>query len=131
MLTWMGIAPIHSERFVMINPVSKLIIEILGSSDGTVFAPRELATAISYRGTRTRPRVVITETIRRHLDRWTQNGVTPLLLLGDYDNWDFYLERVESQRYRVVHSRDVPIGKCTNTMLLGELRRRLTTATQV
>ena len=113
------------------KPVSKLIIEILGSSVGTVFTPRELATAVSYRGTCTRARSVKTETVRRHLDRWTQNGVTRLLLLGDYDNWDFYLERVDSQRYRVVHLRDVPIGKCTNTMLLGELRRRLTAATQV
>ena len=102
------------------KPVSELALEILKRSVGVTFTPHEIARILRRsEGARHAKE----ETVRRHLDRLTQDGLVPLI-------WgaSVYLERVSSQRYRAVHSRDVPIGKCTDAMLLNEMGLRMNAA---
>ena len=104
------------------KPVSELAIEILKRNVGSTFTPLEIAVMIRYRY-KDGKRPTQTETVRRYLDRMTQDGIA---LLGGSDS--VYLERVSPQRYRALKARDLPIGKCTDTMLLNELGLRMNAA---
>lgn len=102
------------------KPVSELAIEILKRNVGSTFTPGEIARILRRsEGARHAKE----ETVRRHLDRLTQDGLVPLI-------WgaSVYLERVSPQCYRAVKASDVPIGKCTDTMLLNELGLRMNAA---
>lgn len=107
------------------KPVSEFAVEILKRNVGSTFTPHEIARIIRYRY-KGGKRPTQTETVRRCLDRMTQDGI--VFLDGSDASDSVYLERVSSQRYIALKARDLPLSKCTDVMLLNELGLRMNAA---